>query len=192
VSGDHDPLEPLEPPEPTRSADPSKRGADLAREALARARAGKSANAVTGKATAAARRRAAGDQARGTGWTAAGPDERDPQVVGSAIRDLVDGRGWQRTTQVATVLACWEQIVGAQIAEHCQPEAVNDGELVLAAESTSWATQLRLLGPTLITRVDEALGKGVVTAIRVHGPTGPAWRHGARRVVGRGPRDTYG
>jgi predicted nucleic acid-binding Zn ribbon protein len=167
----------------------SRRGADLAREALARAKSGKSAIAKTG---AAQRRRIAGDRARGTGWTGAGPDERDPQDVGATIRDLVDGRGWQRTTQVATVLACWEQIVGEAIATHCRPEAVNNGELVLAAESTSWATQLRMLTPTLIARVDEQLGKGVVTAIRVHGPTGPAWRHGPRRVAGRGPRDTYG
>ena len=44
----------------------------------------------------------------------------------------------------------------------------------------------------LVARIDEQLGKGVVTAIRVHGPTGPGWRHGPRRVAGRGPRDTYG
>jgi predicted nucleic acid-binding Zn ribbon protein len=170
----------------------SRRGADLAREALARAKSGKSAGSGAAKAGAATRRRIAGDRARGTGWTAAGPDDRDPHPVGLTIRDLVDGRGWQRTTQVATVLACWEQIVGEAIAEHCQPEAVNDGELVLAAESTSWATQLRMLAPSLIAKVDEQLGKGVVTSIRVHGPTGPGWRHGPRRVAGRGPRDTYG
>ncbi len=173
-------------------SEPSRRGADLAREALARAKSGKGAIAANGRAGAAQRRRIAGDRARGTGWTSAGPDERDPQVVGATIRDLVDGRGWQKTTRIATVLACWEQIVGEAIADHCRPEAVNDGELVLAAESTSWATQLRMLAPSIIAKVDEQLGKGVVTAVRVHGPTGPAWRHGARRVAGRGPRDTYG
>ena len=164
----------------------------MAREALARAKTGRSAIAANTRVGAAHRRRIAGDRARAGGWTSAGPDVRDPQQVASTIRDLVDGRGWARTTQVATVLACWEQIVGEAIAAHCRPEAVNDGELVLAAESTSWATQLRLLAPTLIARVDEQLGKGLVTAIRVHGPTGPGWAHGPRRVPGRGPRDTYG
>jgi predicted nucleic acid-binding Zn ribbon protein len=168
------------------------RGADLARAALARAKAGRGAAPVAGRGAAAARRRLAGARAREAGWTSAGPDERDPQKIGSTINDLVDGRGWQRTTRIATVLACWEQIVGPQIADHCQPEAINDTELILAAESTSWATQLRLLAPGLIGRVDELLGQGLVTSIRVHGPTGPGWRHGARRVAGRGPRDTYG
>ena len=172
-----------EPPEPSR------RGADLAREALTRAKTGKSAIAKSG---AVQRRRIAGARARGTDWTGAGPDDRDPQAVGSTIRDLVDGRGWQQTTQVAKVLACWEDIVGVAIADHCHPEAVNDGELVLAAESTSWATQLRMLAPSLIAKVEEQLGRGVVTSIRVHGPTGPGWGHGSRRVAGRGPRDTYG
>jgi predicted nucleic acid-binding Zn ribbon protein len=171
---------------------PARNGAALAREALARAKSGKSAIAANTKTTAAHRRRIAGDRARSEGWTAAGPDERDPQMVSSTIRDLVDGRGWQQSTQIATVLACWESIVGTAIAGHCQPEAVNDGELVLAAESTSWATQLRMLAPAILTRIDEQLGKGVVVAVRVHGPTGPGWRHGPRRVAGRGPRDTYG
>jgi predicted nucleic acid-binding Zn ribbon protein len=192
VSADESPGDESSADDPPVSAVPSKSGADLAREALARAKSGKSAIAGAGKSGAAQRRRIAGDRARGSGWSGAGPDDRDPQMVGSTIRDLVDGRGWQRTTQVATVLSCWEQIVGDAIAAHCQPEAVNDGELVLSAESTSWATQLRMLVPTMIARVDEQLGKGVVTAIRVHGPTGPAWRHGPRRVAGRGPRDTYG
>ncbi|BEP13177.1 DUF721 family protein [Acidothermaceae bacterium B102] len=171
---------------------PANKGADLAREALARAKSGRAGAPVAGRGAAAARRRLAGDRARAAGYTSAGPDERDPQEIGSTIRDLVDGRGWQATTKIATVLACWEQIVGPQIAEHCRPETVADGELVLAAESTSWATQLRLLAPGLIARVDEALGTGVVTSIRVHGPTGPGWGHGSRRVPGRGPRDTYG
>ncbi len=122
---------------------PARNGAALAREALARAKSGKSAIAANSKTTAAHRRRIAGDRARSAGWTAPGPDERDPQSFGATIGDLVDGRGWEQTTKVATVLACWEAIVGAAIAEHCQPEAVKDGELVLAAESTSWATQLQ-------------------------------------------------
>lgn len=159
-------------------------GADLAREALARAKTGR-------PAATPPRRRVAGRR-RPDDWSGARPDDRDPQAVGATIRDLVDGRGWERTTRVATVLACWHEIVGEAIAGHCRPEAVNDGELMLVAESTSWATQLRLLTPTLLAKIEERLGPGLVTSVRVHGPTGPGWGHGPRRVAGRGPRDTYG
>jgi predicted nucleic acid-binding Zn ribbon protein len=64
--------------------------------------------------------------------------------------------------------------------------------LVLVAESTAWATQLRLLAGRLQARLSAEVGSGVVTRIRVHGPSAPSWRRGPRRVAGRGPRDTYG
>ena len=65
-------------------------------------------------------------------------------------------------------------------------------ELVVVAESTAWATQLRLLTKTLHVRIKEHAGEGVATKIVVRGPAQPDWRKGPRRVQGRGPRDTYG
>ena len=73
-----------------------------------------------------------------------------------------------------------------------RPVSFADGELTLQAESTTWATQTRLLLPQLHAAVGERVGKGVVRAIRVRGPQGPTWAAGPRRVKGRGPRDTYG
>jgi len=105
---------------------------------------------------------------------------------------MVADRGWGDTVAAATVVGRWEALVGREIASRCRPESLVDGELVLAAESTAWATQLRLLLPKLIGRVNAELGRGVVTRIRVHGPTTPTWRKGPLRIAGRGPRDTYG
>ena len=82
--------------------------------------------------------------------------------------------------------------MGAEIADHCTPLSLRDGELVLQAESTAWATQLRQLQRQLLSRIAAAVGRDVVRRIRVVGPTGPSWRHGPRHVRGRGPRDTYG
>ena len=70
--------------------------------------------------------------------------------------------------------------------------ALVDGELVLVAESSAWATQLRLLTRTLQSRLAAQVGEGVVTSVVVRGPAQPDWRKGPRRVRGRGPRDTYG
>lgn len=113
-------------------------------------------------------------------------------LFGAAIQRLVADRGWQETTTAAGVLANWDQVVGAEIADHCQPMSLLEGELTLVAESTAWATQLRLLTRTLLRRVREHAGEGVVTTIVVRGPAQPDWRKGPRRVQGRGPRDTYG
>ncbi len=113
-------------------------------------------------------------------------------AFGQLVRRLVSERGWEETTAAAGVLANWDRLVGRDIADHCRPSSLADGELVLVAESSAWATQLRLLSRTLSTRLAEQVGPGVVRSIVVRGPVQADWRRGPRRVRGRGPRDTYG
>lgn len=117
----------------------------------------------------------------------------EPTAFGSAVADLLAERGWQAQAAGASVLSRWEELVGPQVAAHCRPTRLRDGELVIEAESTAWATQLRLLSRTLTKKLHEQLGPDVVRSLVVRGPSGPDWRHGALRVTGgRGPRDTYG
>jgi predicted nucleic acid-binding Zn ribbon protein len=123
---------------------------------------------------------------------AADPD-RDPQRLGGLLPGYVAERGWDRPLAQARVFAEWPALVGRDIAEHCAPQSLHDGELRIAAESTAWATQLRLLASSLLARLVAELGPDVVTKLQISGPTGPSWRHGGRSVRGaRGPRDTYG
>ena len=91
-----------------------------------------------------------------------------------------------------TVFAQWSTVVGEQIAEHATPTALREGVLAVSAESTAWATQLRLIQAQLLAKIAAAVGDGVVTSLRITGPTAPSWRKGPRHVRGRGPRDTYG
>ena len=162
------------------------KGPDLARAALSRARAAARAKGVSPGAPRTRAPRA------GAARSGSGPDGRDPVPFGAMIRRLVAERGWEETTTAAGVLANWDRLVGPEIAEHCRPVSLTDGELVLVAESSAWATQLRLLTRTMIRRLTEQVGEGVVTTIVVRGPAQADWRKGPRRVQGRGPRDTYG
>jgi predicted nucleic acid-binding Zn ribbon protein len=93
---------------------------------------------------------------------------------------------------VHAVIARWEQIVGADLAAHVTTEQYADGELTVRADSTAWATQVKLLAPNLVRRLNEEIGHGSVTRVIVLGPHAPSWRKGPRTVRGRGPRDTYG
>ncbi len=101
-------------------------------------------------------------------------------------------RGWQENLAGGQVFSRWSTLVGADVAEHAQPVAIKDGELTVRADSTAWATQLRLLQRQLLARIAAAVGSGVVERLRVQGPSAPSWRYGPRHVPGRGPRDTYG
>ena len=117
---------------------------------------------------------------------------RDPLTLGDAVADLLADRGWTRASAAASLTSRWPEVVGADLAAHVVPESFDDGRLVLRAESTAWATQVRLLLPQVRAAIDTAVGAGVVADISVVGPQAPSWRAGPRRVKGRGPRDTYG
>lgn len=121
-------------------------------------------------------------------------EKGDPETFGAAIEQFLRVRGWENDARVAAVLSRWPEIAGPDIADHCTPSSLRDGELVLTAESTAWATQLRLLATRIKDRVNADLGAAVVRTVKVHGPSsGRARTPGAWRVAGgRGERDTYG
>ncbi|MEV4753963.1 DciA family protein [Micromonospora sp. NPDC049559] len=129
---------------------------------------------------------------RPRGYSGPGPDPRDPQLLGTVLARLVKARGWQQPAAEATVFAAWERVVGPEVAKHSRPVKLENGELTVEAESTAWATQLRLLAGSLLQRIGAVVGHNVVRKLHIHGPTAPSWSRGPRRVAGRGPRDTYG
>lgn len=160
----------------------------MARQALEAARA----NAATRRKTQRPRGSGARRGPRRRGWSGARGDERDPQPLASLIGRVVGERQWNDSLTSGKVFARWDELVGEDIAAHAKPVQLSGGELTVRAESTAWATQLRLLQRQLIARLAGKLGDGVVTRIKVSGPSAPSWRYGPRHVPGRGPRDTYG
>jgi predicted nucleic acid-binding Zn ribbon protein len=107
-------------------------------------------------------------------------------------RDLARKRGWSAHVAEGTVFGQWPAVVGQQIADHATPMGLCDGVLSVAAESTAWATQLRMIQAQLLAKIAAAVGNGVVTSLKITGPAAPSWRKGMRHIAGRGPRDTYG
>ena len=116
----------------------------------------------------------------------------DPQLLTMAIGGLTESSGWQQRLAMGSVFGRWPQIVGADLAAHTKPDSFADGELAVIADSTAWATQVRLLAPMLVKRLNEEVGDGSVRRVKVRGPQPPK-RRGAWRVPGStGPGDTYG
>jgi predicted nucleic acid-binding Zn ribbon protein len=116
-------------------------------------------------------------------------------ALGAAINRLVTERGWEAPAAVGGVMGRWPEIVGEDLAKHCEPESYDEDErvLVVRCDSTAWATNVRLLAPQLVARLNEDLGQGRVRFLKVLGPAGPARRFGPLRAPGSmGPGDTYG
>ncbi|MFT4225622.1 DUF721 domain-containing protein [Micropruina sp.] len=117
----------------------------------------------------------------------------DPQPLGEALDELITSRGWSREVNLQHLLGRWADLVGPTNAEHSHPEGFDKKVLRVRTDSTAWATNLRMLAPSIVARLNEQLGDGTVTRIVVKGPDAPSWKHGPRSVRdGRGPRDTYG
>ncbi|GAA2617974.1 DUF721 domain-containing protein [Actinomadura fulvescens] len=153
---------------------PAKSGIELAREALAQARADAAKRgSVPGQGKRKGPRGPRGPQPGRGG---------DPKLFGAAIRELMASRGWEQRAAVGGVFGNWPGIVGPELAEHTRPEKFEDGELTVAADSTTWATQLRLLSSTLVKRLNEELGHNTVRRVKVVGPSSGPRRPGAWRV----------
>jgi len=196
--------------EPPAADDGTRRtGLEVARQALAAARTEARKRGLTpGRVPSSGDGRAGGNSGIGGAGSGGGrgrwrriapeqrsgahPDDRDPQLLGPTLDRLVSDRGWQTDAAVGGVMGRWPAIVGPEVAAHATPQSCQDGELVVQADSTAWATQMRLLAPALLARLADELGVGTVSAVTVRGPSGPSWKRGRLSVRGRGPRDTYG
>ena len=99
---------------------------------------------------------------------------RAPRPLSLALAGVV------ARTEPATMLGraqgVWREVAGSGLAPFAEPVSERDGVLTVACESAAWAHELELLGPDLVTRMNEALG----------GSEGGALAR-LRFVVGSGP-----
>jgi predicted nucleic acid-binding Zn ribbon protein len=179
-----------ETPDPT----PRKDAATLAREAMERAREAARERGATRISPQTARRSRAAKRAATESETSPVPfgQGRDPRAMSENVRAFLGRMGWSEHVEVASVTARWRDVIGDQIADHCEPVTFEDGILVLRASSSAWATQMQLMSGQVRHRINEEFGREVVKELRFIGPSDRTWVKGRRRVKGRGPRDTYG
>lgn len=117
---------------------------------------------------------------------------RDPLSIGSIVHVVAQDMGWTVQLEQTLVVQEWPELVGKDIADHTEVQSVEGGILHIQCDSTAWATELRRLRLDIVTKLLKAYPDAGITDIVFHGPHAPSWRHGYRRVAGRGPRDTYG
>ena len=117
----------------------------------------------------------------------------DPSPISDLLDQVVRNQGWTEKLDDQRIFTDWTKIVGPEVAQHAQIDGFEDTVVHVRATSTAWATQLKLLAPRIVAKLNEALGDGTVTRIDVRGPQAPSWKNGPRSIRGaRGPRDTYG
>ena len=117
----------------------------------------------------------------------------DPQPISDVLKNLIQDREWQSGIAEGNLFANWENIVGAEIAEHTEPIAILEGVLTIRTSSTAWATQLNLISSDVLASLQASAPGALVEKLSIIGPQGPSWKRGIRTIRGaRGPRDTFG
>jgi predicted nucleic acid-binding Zn ribbon protein len=72
-------------------------------------------------------------------------------------------------TLLARVQAVWPGVAGPVMAEEAAPASERGGEVAFACRSATWAHELELLAPDLLSRLNAALGdaaSGPLTGLR--------------------------
>ena len=125
-------------------------------------------------------------------WTVASADEPTltrvdgPTALSGELAKVTRRPGWGERLGSVRVWAAWDDMVGPELAGHCEPVRLAGKVLVVRAESPMWATQLRYLTTQLQERAEAALGPGSVREVRV--TVGPLQGRSAEghTVEGRG------
>lgn len=92
-------------------------------------------------------------------WPALGTvaDVSDPVPITRSLDSMMKSMRGTDRIQVGGVFGKWEDAVGAQIAGHVRPVRLDQGTLLVEADTATWATQVKFLAETIITRLyDEA------------------------------------
>jgi predicted nucleic acid-binding Zn ribbon protein len=87
------------------------------------------------------------------------------KTLGEALYQLLSSWGVDGKVREQRAVCCWEQIVGPRIAAHTEALRVENGRVYIRARSSSWKTELVFMKGDIIDRLNQAVGKRVITDI---------------------------
>ncbi|MGA0130682.1 MAG: DciA family protein [Candidatus Nanopelagicales bacterium] len=96
-----------------------------------------------------------------------------------ALEHLIESHNWKAHTKIATLLEKWDQIIGVETAQHVLIKNYDEltKELLLSADSHTWAVQLRTLTNKILEKINQEIGENFVTRVKVVGPSKSAQKH---------------
>jgi predicted nucleic acid-binding Zn ribbon protein len=87
--------------------------------------------------------------------------------VGEALQGYLARSGLAGRLSQAQVVPDWPDLVGAQIAAVTTPERVSpDGVLFVQVATSAWMTELQLMTPEIMARINAGRGAGRIRTIR--------------------------
>lgn len=85
----------------------------------------------------------------------AGVSPERPTPIGEAVDTWIRQRGLRQRLDLADAVERWAPLVGPQIAAVTRAQAVTpDGTLIVQVTNSAWATELGLMAPSILTRIN--------------------------------------
>ena len=93
--------------------------------------------------------------------------KRVPKKLGEVMGDVLSQTGLGDRIGQARVIPDWPSLVGPQIASVTEPLSVTpQGTLFVAVKTNAWMTELSLLEPELMRRLNQRAGRLQIKKIR--------------------------
>ncbi len=93
--------------------------------------------------------------------------KRKPQRLGEVMSGLLKKSGIADRIAQAAVIPDWPSLVGPQIARVTEPLSVTpQGTLFVAVTTNAWMTELSLMEPDLLRRLNQQTGRLKIRKIR--------------------------
>lgn len=94
-------------------------------------------------------------------------DRRAPRSLGDVLSGMLESSGLAERVEQASILPEWGGLVGEQIAAVTEPQSVSaDGTLWVGVKTHAWMTELQLLEPQLLERLNERQLRAPIRRIR--------------------------
>ena len=91
---------------------------------------------------------------------------KSAKSLGEVLQELLKSYGLETKISRYRVIQLWPEIVGENINNVSKPERVVDSTLYVKVKSTTWRTELSFQKHDILKRIEEVVGKGVITDIR--------------------------
>lgn len=93
--------------------------------------------------------------------------KRKPRKLGEVMGDVLSKSGIADRVAQAAVIPNWSALVGPQISRVTEPLSVTpQGTLFVAVTTNAWMTELALMEPELLRRLNQRTGKLAIRKIR--------------------------
>ena len=93
--------------------------------------------------------------------------KKRPEKLGDVMGKMLSKAGLSDRMKQASVIPDWRSLVGPQIAKVTEPLSVTrQGTLFVAVTTNAWMTELSLMEPELLRRLNEGTGTLTIKRIR--------------------------